>query len=319
MITLESAELAITLDPRVGGTITSIMHRKTGLSILGTVPWDTQEGPFPGTGAQDENAWLPYYTGGWPLLFPNGGDACNFGGVFHGFHGEASITPWRAELREGRVTLTRRFFTVPVTMSRTMSLSGAELVIEEEVEMTGGTPVDVMWGHHATFGSDLLSGPFEITSGAGRVMVDGVYDPAANMLLPGACGELSAMPGKRGAVDISRPKAPLSALLYLDRFDVAWAAIRRLDDAIAVKLEWDSKLFPCAWLWCELQGLVDPPWHGRAMLIGIEPNTTRPAFGLAQATARGGRLLQLEPGSCHRTRLSLFVFRPSGPIGSSPP
>ena len=65
-----------------------------GLSVLGTVPWDVVEAPIESLAARDEPEWLTRYTGGWPLLFPNGGDACTVDGVFHGFHGEASIAPW---------------------------------------------------------------------------------------------------------------------------------------------------------------------------------------------------------------------------------
>ena len=62
--------------------------------MLGKVPWDPVDAPIASLAARDEPEWLTRYTGGWPLLFPNGGDACTVDGVFHGFHGEASIAPW---------------------------------------------------------------------------------------------------------------------------------------------------------------------------------------------------------------------------------
>ena len=182
--------------------------------------------------------------------------------------------------------------------------------------MFGTTPIEVMWGHHATFGSDLLAGPVEITSGAKSVSADDTFDPATNPVCPGAKGALNAMPGKNGVADISHPAAPLAALLYLENFDFGWAAIRRLDNAVAVALAWDSKRFPCAWAWLELAGTSDAPWHGRAKLIGLEPNTTRSAHGLAQAKATGENLLRLEPNGHLTTQLKLRVFRPAGPIWS---
>ena len=39
--------------------------------------------------------------------------------------------------------------------------------------------------------------------------------------------------------------------------------------------------------------------------------------GLAQAQAKGGRLLRLEPGSRHRAWLRLRVFQPQGRIESA--
>jgi hypothetical protein len=180
--------------------------------------------------------------------------------------------------------------------------------------MIGTSSVDVMWGHHPTFGSDLLDGPVEITSGAKCVTADQDYDPIHNPFWPGARGTLCKMPGKLGDIDASHPEPPTASLLYLDDFDIGWAAIRRLDDAIAVVLAWEKERFPVAWAWFELRGTDTALWYGRASLIGLEPNTTRPAYGLKNAAAKGGNLLRLEPGSRHATRLTLRVFRPEGPI-----
>jgi hypothetical protein len=81
-------------------------------------------------------------------------------------------------------------------------------------------------------------------------------------------------------------------------------------------LAWEKARFPCAWAWYELRGTDAAPWHGRASLIGLEPCTTQPAYGLQTAAARGGKLLRLDPGSRHTARLTLRVFRPDGPIGA---
>ncbi len=99
---------------------------------------------------------------------PNGGDACTVDGVFHGFHGEASISPWRCKASAGSLRLVRRFETVSVEMERMLTVKADKLVVLERFACKGTEPVDVMWGHHPTFGSDLLDGPFEITAGAAR-------------------------------------------------------------------------------------------------------------------------------------------------------
>jgi hypothetical protein len=313
-VTIASRDLQVTVNPRVGGTITRIQHLGSGLSVLGTVPWDAIDAPIGSFAARDEAHWLSRYTGGWPLLFPNGGDACTVDGVFHGFHGEASITPWTVSASATTVRLTRRFFTVPVTMNRQLIIESDQLIIQEELQMHGSRPIDVMWGHHPSFGSDLLAGPLEITTSVRRVTVDDSYDPATNPLIPGTAGDWPIVAGKHGSFDLSHPSKTMAALAYLHDFDTAWVVLRRLDNAIAVALTWDAKQFPCAWLWVELGGTVEAPWHGRTRLIGIEPNTTRPALGIAEAKARGGALLRLDPGTNLRTALRLRVFQPTGPI-----
>ena len=309
-----SDKLRVTVNPRVGGTINQITHLGSGLSVLGEAPWDPVDAPIASLAARDEAHWLTRFTGGWPLLFPNGGDACSFGGIFHGFHGEASIAPWEATASTNTIRLTRRFFTVPVEMQRDLTVEGDLLIVREQLRVNGERPAEAMWGHHVTFGSDLLAGPVEITCGARRVMVDGGYDPDANTLIPGAEGDWPIVAGKAGPADLSKPAGPLATMAYLHDFGKGWSAIRRLDGGIAAALSWDADRFPCAWLWNELGGTEEPPWYGRGNMIGIEPNTTASGRGLADAKARGIQLLQLVPGEELSHELRLHVFEPSGRV-----
>lgn len=318
---LESDSLRVCITPQVGGTITVIEHKPSGLSVLGEVPWDPIDAPLDPPAAPDEENWLTRYGGGWPLLFPNGGDACIFAGRFHGFHGEASVASWRAKTGAGTVELERSFATVAVHMRRQITLDGDLLIVRETAVVVGPQPVTVMWGHHPTFGSDLLAGDFEIQSGAGSISVDPGYDPPTNPLQPGATGRWPLALGKAGPFDLRRPgqgtaDGRMATLAFLSEFESPWISIRRLDDAVAVALSWDASVFPHAWLWCELGGTPGAPWHGRARLIGLEPNTTCAAAGLADAARRGARLLTLLPGIPVAATVRLQVFKPAGVISA---
>lgn len=312
-VALESAALRVTVNPRVGGTITQVQHKGLGLSVLGTVPWQSVDAPIDPPAAPNEPVWLTRYTGGWPLLFPNGGDACDFAGAFHGFHGEGSIAPWEARVEGPKISLSRRFVTIPVQMHRTISVEGDAVAVRESVISHATQPMQVMWGHHPTFGSDLLDGAFEIRSGARTVAVDQSYDPPANPLQPGSVARWPIVPGKNGPFDLGRPpRGSMAALCFLSDFDSPWISIRRLDDAVAVALSWDATVFPYAWLWYELNATPDAPWDGKARLIGLEPNSTASANGLADAQRRGGRLLTLQPGVEMTAAVTLQVFKPNG-------
>lgn len=314
-LVLQNEQLRVTVTPEVGGTIAAIEHRGLEASVLGTVPWPTEATPLEPGAAREETIWLTRYTGGWPVLFPNGGDACTFEGVFHGFHGEASITPWEVTKAEHtRLGLARRFTLLPVEMHREIALEGDVVTVRERVRLAGDRPVRVMWGHHPTFGSDLLDGPFEIQSGARSVTVDEGSDPPSNPLIPGAKGSWPLVPGKRGPYDLSRPEGKLAALAYLQDFARPWISIRRLDDSIGAALSWDGTIFPCAWLWLELGANETQPWSGQTRLIGLEPNTTWPANGLAEADRRGARLLTLQPGAEVSAWIRLHVFKPKGAL-----
>jgi hypothetical protein len=318
-VVLESGSLRVTVRPHVGGTITSIHHKPTGLSVLGTVPWEAVDAPLDSGAAPDEPVWLTRYTGGWPLLFPNGGNACSVDGVFHGFHGEASISPWEAEASGSSIRLSRRFISVPVRMRREVSVDDDLLTIRESAELEGNEPATVMWGHHPTFGSDLLAGEFEIQSGARSVTTDQEYDPPSNPLQLGGTGAWPIVPGKDRTIDLRRPLAGshetgMAALAYLYNFESPWMSIRRLDNAVAATLSWDSSVFSSLWYWIELGGTSDAPWSGRARLIGLEPNTTRLAYGLAEAKRRDAGTLTLQAGSAHSAFIRLHVCRPSGVV-----
>lgn len=315
-VLLESDMLQVSVSPEVGGTISAIRHRELGLSVLGKVPWTVVEAPLDPPAAADEATWLTRYGGGWPLLFPNGGDACNFRGRFHGFHGEASVSPWAYEANAGSIRLERQFEVVPVRMQRRMSVIGDLLTIHETAWVDGPDPVTVMWGHHPTFGSDLLAGDFEVATGARSVRIDQSYDPPGNPLLPGAAGRWPLVPGKVGMVDLSRParNGVHAALAYLCDFAEPWVAIRRCDDAIAIILSWDTGVFPYAWFWCEFGGTAEAPWHGQGRLLGIEPNATCAGAGIADAHRRGEPLVTLQPGAPMTAKVSLRVFKPSGAV-----
>lgn len=314
-VRLESDALRVTVRPRVGGTITEVLHKPSGLSVLGRVPWETLDTPLASGAARDEPEWLTRYTGGWPLLFPSGGDAGIYRGVFHGFHGEGSITPWDAEIDGATLRLSRRFTTVPVAMAREISVAGDLVVVRERAVVEGREPVTVMWGHHPTFGSDLLAGAFELQSGARTVLIDRGYDPPANPLRPGATGRWPVVEGKQGPVDLrTDPRGTFSAMAFLRDFDAPWASIRRLDNAVAVALSWDARVFPYCWLWYELGGNENAPWNGRTRLIGLEPNTTCAGGGLAGAARNGEDLLVLQPGVPVEANVRLHVCRPSGAI-----
>jgi galactose mutarotase-like enzyme len=315
IIHLRSDILAITITPGKGGDITSIRHLPTDQETLWQTPWGGRPGGYMLPGSDTTEAWLQGYSGGWQLLLPNGGDACEHDGVRHAFHGEAALAPWEWTTDGDGVQLRLAFFTLPLVMRRSLSLDGDLLTIEEELTNDGAGPVELVWGHHPGFGGALLAGPARLTCGARRVTVDDRPDARGNALLPGS---ESAWPLARSAdgreIDLRTPLEGRHGMAYLGDFAGGWAALTRVDGAIGVALSWDAALFPTAWLWQELGASEGSPWFGRARVVGIEPCTSWPGHGLAQIAARTGTQLRLAPGERRATTLRLHVFTGLGEV-----
>lgn len=305
-VTLENGILVATITPGLGGTITALRHLPTGAALLARAPWPAN--PAPLDFAPDERAWLSRFRGGWPVMFPNAGDACKDGPVCHGFHGEASVSAWEAEPTGDGLNLTRRFQSVPVTMMRRLALEANRLTVTETVTAHGACTV--AWGQHVTLGGDLLAGAVTLDTSARRLQSCAAFTPPESPLLPGAGGDWPWLPGRAGMIDLRRPPEGASLLACLaDLGPSPWASLTRAD-GLAVRLDWTADPWPLAWLWVETGGSADPPWNGQARMIGIEPCTTWPATGLAAARAAGGHVLRLTAGETRHARITLTVLTP---------
>lgn len=305
-VALDNGILSATVTPGLGGTITALRHLPTGAELLARTPWETL--PDPLDVAPDEATWLTRFAGGWPVMFPNAGDACADGPVRHGFHGEGSVAAWEAQRMGEDLILTRRFQAVPVTMRRRMRLAGNRLEVAETV--TAHDPCTVLWGQHVTFGSDLIAGAAILDTSARCLHACANFTPPESPLSPGASGTWPVLPGRRGPVDLRHPPEGAALLACLaDLGPEPWASLAR-PDGLTVRLDWTADPWPLAWLWVETGGTTDPPWNGQARMIAIEPCTTWPATGLARARAAGGPVLTLAKGETRHAKITLTVLEP---------
>ena len=100
-ILLENDLLELVLLPFKGGDIYCLVYKPAGVDLLLKTPRGINA-PDQGvqTSLDSEAIWMDNYPGGWQLLFPNGGDVCFYKELELNFHGEASVAPWRYELRQ---------------------------------------------------------------------------------------------------------------------------------------------------------------------------------------------------------------------------
>jgi hypothetical protein len=90
-VLLRSERLDVALSPAFGGGLTGIRDRSSGGQVLWRTPWADETPAPPRDHPLDVDAWVRHSRGGWQVLLPNGGDDCDWNGVRHGFHGEATV------------------------------------------------------------------------------------------------------------------------------------------------------------------------------------------------------------------------------------
>ncbi|MYS86569.1 hypothetical protein [Embleya scabrispora] len=292
-LVVEDGLLRVEVDPAVGATITSIRHRSAGAELL----W---RNPRHGVGASRHedggvDRWLRATEGGWQLVLPNGGTECTHQGVRHGFHGEAGLAPWSWRVRNGGLELSVDLCDLPLSVVRSVDLPGPGVLrVSTSVRNDGDRPVELMWGEHIGFGSDLLDDPaLRLDCPAAEVTADDEYRAPSNPLTPGARSRWPYAAGPDGPVDLRRPLEGSGALAYLSAVGQP-ITLTAPHIGLSVAVRW-STTFPFVWFWTELGGGQGPPWFGRARAIGIEPFVSWPSQGLARVAEKTGTQLRISP------------------------
>lgn len=310
MLVLENDRLRVEVDPQQGGEI-AFVGAPGGPNALASYDWDTPVAAEAGSGYGASHLdWLSRYRGRWQELFPNAGDPCEVHGAPLGFHGEASLTPWRVlgAMRDRcELEVPTR---LPLVLTRRMTLARDRpvLLIEETVRNESDLEVPFLWGHHPAFpavpGARIELPPCELR--AEPVLPGGFGDQ------PGAWPSLADADGTPQRVDVV-PAEPVQRLLYATGLQHGWAALRQAGGLPGVALSWDVETFPAMWLWLQ-NGTEEFPWFGRARLLTLEPQTTQPFDGLAAAHARGEAHVLPPRGTRHSWLTLALLPDDPGPI-----
>ncbi len=271
--------------------------------------------------------FLDYYVGGWQEIVPNGGPTAAYKGAEYGQHGEVSLVPWTSEVLEDtpervRLRCTVRALRTPLRLERTMTIERgrATLTLDEQLTNEAGEQLDVMWGHHVAFGLPFLEEGATITTSARRLLVhEEMSGFTPRRLALGRETDWPHAPGADGGmVDMSVVPARTTAsgreMCYLTEFDgPAWYAIGSPALGAGFAMRWDGALFRYLWLWQELGRAGGFPWWGRAHAVALEPWTSYPTLGLAEAVRRGTQLT-LQPGQTVVTHLLATAYQGSGQV-----
>lgn len=311
-VTLEDERLRVTVLAGKGTDVVELTDKRRELDLTWRSPTGIRNPAAisAGAGADDVAAFLDTYPGGWQEVLPNGGAPSVYRGATLPQHGEVATVPWTYEVIDEhavRFTVTTR--RLPLRLLKVLRLRDGGLEIDEEVANEALVPLEVMWGHHITFGEPFLR-PGATIRLPERVMV--IPHPAAihpsgqRRVAPGGPYRWPVVPGTDlDTVDLSvvpEPGTP-SDIVYLTGFeDIGWYEVADPRSGAGLRVEWDATVLPYLWLWQEFGATTDYPWWGRAYVIGLEPFSSYPTDGLAAAVANG-TALRLPAGGRRRLRL----------------
>ena len=151
-----------------------------------------------------------------------------------------------------------------------------------------------------------------IDTAARTVTADAIFDGDHNPLPPSSRHTWPIARAKDGsAVDLSQiPPAelPRQLLAYLDDFDSGWYAITNPDLELGVGVVWPADLYPYAWFFQEMHASSGWPWYRRTFMCAIEPSSSVPGHGLAEA-AKTGTHRTLLPGASETLELVVVLFQ----------
>ena len=266
MVVLENDTVRLACEPELGARITSLVDRRNGREWLvpGTLPgtaaaWAAEGAVFGGAEAFGWDECLPTVA---PCPDPVDAKAPELRD-----HGDQWGRQADVEGTDDRLVVTWTRSRWPLRFGRTITLEGAAVACEYELETRGDKSLPILWSMHA-----LLA-----------------LEPGSRIVLePG--GESHVVLGV---------EAGYAAKLYLDARLLSRVAARATDGSV-LRFAWDRAFAPTLGIWLDYGGW--PPGESRHQ-VAIEP-TTSADDDLASAIA-AGRARILEPGTPLRWKVRL--------------
>jgi hypothetical protein len=318
---LENEELCVGVLPDKGGDVFEFRYKPRDLDFLWQSPLALRR-PFVATGALPEGNFHDYYFGGWQEVLPSAGWASEpYQGTIQGLHGEVALLPFEAAVGEDSadvvcLNLRASLYRSPLTLARRMTLrrGTAVLRIHERLVNESSGEFAVMWGHHPAFGEPFLDDSCVAQVPARRLEAmpfhpNGLWEPGVEFDFPLARNRRT---GQLQDVTRVRPRDARSVdVLFFKELAEGWYALTNRRQAVGFGMAWDEALFKYVWMWQNYGGHNDYPWYGRAYTCALEPFTSYPPAGVANAV-RNGTALVLRPGQVLETELAAVAYEGEG-------
>lgn len=318
---LENKVLQVGILIDKGADLFEFTYKPRDLDFLWQSPIPLRR-PFVATSALPEGAFHDYYYGGWQEVLPSAGWAEQpYLGTYQGLHGEISLLPFEAHIQENsphRVSLhlSTRCYRTPLLLERTMTLDAETPVLAISERLVNESPEDfaVMWGHHPAFGEPFLDDSCVVQTPAKMVRVlgyhrNGLWEPGDDYRFPQVKNRRS---GELQDVTRVLPKGTRSVdVISFWGLDEGWYGLTNRRQRVGFGMAWDRRLFQCLWMWQVYGGHNDYPWYGRTYNCALEPFTSWPPTGVANAIQNGTALI-MKPHQEMKTTLVAVAYEGDG-------
>lgn len=263
--------------------------------------------------------FLDYYPGGWQEVFPNGGAPSSYLGAEFGQHGEVSNLPWDYEVVEDREEAVAVRFSVrtqktPFYLEKELRLRSGEgrLRVEETLVNESEVPLRAMWGYHIAFGQPFLEKGCRIhlPDGAAVVPHGEPVHPDGRRVRGDKRHAWPVVEGESGEdvnLSVLPERGTMSEMLYLTDLPEGRYEVENPRKGLGLRVKWDLQQMPYLWFWQEYGASEFYPWYGRHYNIGLEPFSSYPTNGLAEAVDNG-TALSVAAGDERRFALGVEVL-----------
>jgi hypothetical protein len=318
---LENEQLRVGVLLDKGGDVFEFTYKPRDLDFMWQSPLAMRR-PFVATSALAEGNFHDYYFGGWQEVLPSAGWASEpYQGTSQGLHGEVALLPLEAAIREDSpdtVTLELQvtLYRSPLKLRRRMSLhrGGAVILIDEQLTNESSSEFAVMWGHHPAFGEPFLDDSCVVQTPARKVEVmpfhaNGQWETGVEFDFPRVRNRRTGR--LEDVTRVGSRETRSVDVLFCKELAEGWYALTNLRQSVGFGMAWDHSLFKYLWMWQNYGGHHDYPWYGRAYTCALEPFTSYPPAGVANAV-RNGTALVLRPGQVMDTQLAAVAYEGEG-------
>jgi hypothetical protein len=294
LISLHSAALALRLDVAHGAEIRSLSRHADEMELLAQTPWKHAEAHVPA----GPEAWTRRWPGGWQVLVPNAGNACVVDGRQHGFHGDASLEPWRVVRQSENLVEVAWSDVSGLAVVRRVELDGRRVAVVTRIVNESEQTHSLLHVEHLVFGPPL-AGPGVIIAAPPCALHPLDADDGTPT---GAAVQWPCV----GADDWSRAlDAPFTYFGALDTPQPRTIRVANEDAGVAATVDWDGEDLPHLWFWHEhAAARILDDWP--LTCLGIEPASALRSSGLADAIDAHEAVV-LPPGAATSAEVAVTI------------